>query len=95
MPPVVLFKGKGNIGADERQQYARGVHVIFTPKAVINIPSMNLYVKKWFEQVQEHSLSTEEERFPIEHADSVTIIINYLQTRIQNSFPILRISYII
>ncbi|CAF4412962.1 unnamed protein product [Rotaria sp. Silwood2] len=32
--PVVLFKGKGNIGVNEREQYSKDVHVIFTPKAV-------------------------------------------------------------
>ncbi|CAF2085496.1 unnamed protein product [Rotaria magnacalcarata] len=34
MEPVVLFKGKGNVGVAERQQYSKGIHVIFTPKAV-------------------------------------------------------------
>jgi hypothetical protein len=46
MLPVLLFKGKGKVSADERQQYSRGVHVIFTPKAVINGPSMDEYIKK-------------------------------------------------
>jgi hypothetical protein len=52
MLPVLLFKGKGRISADERQQYPSGVHVIFTPKAVINGPSMDEYVKKWLEKVK-------------------------------------------
>ncbi|CAF4738719.1 unnamed protein product, partial [Rotaria sp. Silwood2] len=56
MNPVVLFKGKGNIGVDERQQYSQGVHVIFTPKAVINGPSMDIYVKKWLEKVLKFSI---------------------------------------
>ena len=51
MKPVVLFKGKGNIGADERQQYSKGVHVIFTPKAVINGQSMDIYINQWLEKV--------------------------------------------
>jgi hypothetical protein len=45
MKPVVLFKGKGRIGIEERQQYSQDVEVIFTPKAVINTPSMNSYVQ--------------------------------------------------
>ncbi len=45
MKPVVLFKGKGRIGIEERQQYSQDVEVIFTPKAVINTPSMNSYVR--------------------------------------------------
>ncbi|CAF1246010.1 unnamed protein product [Adineta steineri] len=53
MEPVVLFKGTGNVGVDERQQYAKGVHVIFTPKAFINGPSMNLYIQKWLEKVHD------------------------------------------
>ncbi len=74
MAPVVLFKGKGRIGADERQQYSKGVHVIFTPKAVINGPSMHVYVNKWLEKVQEHFWRTEGERPPIENADSLIFI---------------------
>jgi hypothetical protein len=61
MEPVVLFKGKGRVGADERQQYSKGVDVLFTPKAVINGPSMNIYVKKWLKKVREHYLNTEKE----------------------------------
>ncbi|CAF1428919.1 unnamed protein product [Rotaria sordida] len=53
MQPVVLFKGKGNIGVDERQKYAKGVHVIFTPKGVINGQSMNMFCKKWLEKVSD------------------------------------------
>jgi hypothetical protein len=45
MKPVVLFKGKGCVGIEERQQYSQDVEVIFTPKAVINTPSMNSYVQ--------------------------------------------------
>ncbi|CAF4457790.1 unnamed protein product, partial [Rotaria socialis] len=50
MEPAVLFKGKGNVGVAERQQYSKGIHVIFTPKAVINGPSMDLYCTKWLER---------------------------------------------
>jgi len=50
MGPVALFKGKGKIGIDERQKYSKGVHVIFTPKSVINGPSWDLYVKTWLER---------------------------------------------
>ncbi|CAF4384638.1 unnamed protein product, partial [Rotaria sp. Silwood2] len=53
MQPVVLFKGKGRIGADERQKYAKDVYVIFTPKSVINGQSMNIYCKKWLEKVSD------------------------------------------
>jgi hypothetical protein len=42
---VLLFKGKGNIGVDQRQQYSKCVHVIFTSKSVLNGPSMDPYVK--------------------------------------------------
>ncbi|CAF4815779.1 unnamed protein product, partial [Rotaria socialis] len=37
----------------ERQQYSKGIHVIFTPKAVINGPSMDLYCTKWLEKVHD------------------------------------------
>ncbi|CAM2725583.1 unnamed protein product, partial [Rotaria socialis] len=53
MEPAVLFKGKGNVGVAERQQYSKGIHVIFTPKAVINGPSMDLYCTKWLERVHD------------------------------------------
>ncbi|CAF3943886.1 unnamed protein product, partial [Rotaria sp. Silwood1] len=53
MKPVVLFKGKGNIGVDEREQYSKDVHVIFTPKAVINGQSMDTYINKWLEKVHD------------------------------------------
>ncbi|CAF3267855.1 unnamed protein product [Rotaria sp. Silwood2] len=51
MKPVVLFKGKGNIGVNEREQYSKGVDVIFTPKAVINGQSMDIYINKWLQKV--------------------------------------------
>ncbi len=51
MEPVVLFKGKGRVGIHERQQYSKGVEVIFTPKGVINTPSMNSYVQLWLKRV--------------------------------------------
>lgn len=44
MGPVVLFKGKGNIDVDERQRYQKGVHVIFTPKAVIHDGYPKLFI---------------------------------------------------
>ncbi len=59
MAPVVIFKCKGNISVIERQQYSKGVHVIFTPCAVINGPSMDVYVQKWLEKVQKHYLIRE------------------------------------
>ncbi|CAF1127159.1 unnamed protein product [Adineta steineri] len=49
--PVLFFKGKGHASADERQQYSKGVHVIFSPKAVINVPSMNTFITKWWKMV--------------------------------------------
>ena len=54
MKPVVLFKGKGNVDVDERQQYSKDIQVIFTPKAVINGPSMNIYINTWLQKVCEH-----------------------------------------
>ena len=39
--PVLLFKGKGQISAVEKAQYAKGVEVFFTPKAVNNRVTMN------------------------------------------------------
>jgi hypothetical protein len=53
MNPVVLFRGKGRVGAGEQQQYAKGIHVMFTPKAVINGPTMELYVKKFLDKVKQ------------------------------------------
>jgi hypothetical protein len=45
--PVLLFKGMGRVSPDEEKQYAQGVKVFFTPKGVINIPTMNKY-NEWF-----------------------------------------------
>ncbi|CAF0888418.1 unnamed protein product [Adineta steineri] len=49
--PVLFFKGKGHISADERQQYSKGVHIILSPKAVINVPSMNIFITKWWKMI--------------------------------------------
>ncbi|CAF3774267.1 unnamed protein product [Adineta steineri] len=49
--PVLFFKGKGHVSADGRQQYLKGVHVILSPKAVINVPSMNIFITKWWKMV--------------------------------------------
>jgi hypothetical protein len=86
MAPVLLFKGKGNVSTDERQQYAKGVHVIFTSKAVINGPSMDTYIKKWLETVREHDLSAERERkrFPIQSVVAWFFIKNHHKNRIKN-----------
>ncbi|CAF4222775.1 unnamed protein product, partial [Adineta steineri] len=46
--PVLFFKGKGHASADDRQQYSKGIHVIFSPKAVINVPSMNTFITNWW-----------------------------------------------
>ena len=51
MNPVLLFRGKGRVGVGEQLQYAKGIHVMFTPKAVINGPTMELYVKKFLDKV--------------------------------------------
>ena len=53
VPPMVLFKGKGRVGIDEKQQYAKNVSVVFTPKVVINGPSMEIWVKKFLEKVRQ------------------------------------------
>lgn len=50
--PVLLFKGKGRVAQAEQQKYAKGVKVIFTPKAVINKPSMDEYVEYWHAKVK-------------------------------------------
>jgi hypothetical protein len=49
---MVLFRGKGRVGTHELQQYAKDAHVVFTPKAFINGPSMDIYVKKLLEKVR-------------------------------------------
>ena len=49
--PVLLFKGKGHVSPTEKLQYAKGVSVFFTPKAVINKPTMDLYVQLWCAKV--------------------------------------------
>jgi hypothetical protein len=65
MGPVILFKDKGKIGVDERQQYSTGAHIIFKPKSVINGSSWDLYVKTWLEKMRESYSSIERERFSI------------------------------
>jgi hypothetical protein len=49
--PTLLFKGQGRVSPLERQQYAKGVNVIFTPKGVINKPSMDQFIHFWHEKV--------------------------------------------
>ena len=49
--PVLLFKGKGLVSPTEKYQYAKGVTVFFTPKSVINTPTMNRYVSFWWSKV--------------------------------------------
>ncbi len=49
--PTLLFKGKGRVSPFERQQYAKGVNVIFTPKGVINKSSMDEFIRFWYEKV--------------------------------------------
>lgn len=61
MKPVILFKGKGNISRYERQQYSNGIFTIFTPKAVINGPSMDMYIRIWLEKVIIYYLSMKRE----------------------------------
>ena len=51
MGPVLLFKGKGQVSPKEKLQYAKGVSVFFTPKAVINKPTMDLYAQLWCSKV--------------------------------------------
>lgn len=65
MKPTILFKGKGNISAAERQQYSKDVHVIFTPKAVINGPSMETYIKYWLAMVRQYSLNIKRKRLVV------------------------------
>jgi hypothetical protein len=55
--PVLLFKGKGRVAHTEQQKYAKGVKVIFTPKAVINKPSMDEYVEYWYGKVKKYCSS--------------------------------------
>ncbi|CAF3334647.1 unnamed protein product, partial [Rotaria sp. Silwood2] len=45
--PVLLFKGKGQVQDLEKSQYAKGVKVYFTPKAVNNRVTMDKYIKYW------------------------------------------------
>lgn len=49
--PVLIFKGNGRISSSEKSQYAQGVSVFFTPKAVINGPLMNDCVRLWWSKV--------------------------------------------
>ena len=49
--PILIFKGKGKISSNEKSQYAQGVTVFFSPKAVINGPMMNQYVQLWYSKV--------------------------------------------
>ncbi len=61
--PTILFKGKGRVGDDERRQYAKDVQVIFTPKAMINGPATEIYIKNWMEQVIKYVLSRKRNSF--------------------------------
>ena len=52
MGPVFIFKGQGRVTSTEKDQYAQGVHVFFTPKGVTNGATMNRYVQLWWSKVR-------------------------------------------
>jgi hypothetical protein len=49
--PILIFKGKGQVSSKEKDQYASGVNVFFTPKDVINGLMMDRYVQLWWSKV--------------------------------------------
>ncbi|CAF3779451.1 unnamed protein product, partial [Rotaria socialis] len=51
--PVLLFKGKGQVSSIEKRQYANGVKVYFTPKAVNNRITMDKYMEYWMSEVND------------------------------------------
>ncbi|CAF1588540.1 unnamed protein product, partial [Didymodactylos carnosus] len=51
--PVLLFRGTGMAAAKEEKHYARDVKVFFTPKSVINIPTMDKYMTWWLKKIQD------------------------------------------
>ena len=51
--PVFLFKGTGRVLAVEEKHYSPQVKVFFTPKAVINIPTMEKYTSWWLKKVHD------------------------------------------
>ncbi|CAF3411852.1 unnamed protein product [Rotaria socialis] len=53
--PVLLFKGTGRVAATEEKNYSPGVKVFFTPKSVINTPTMEKYMTWWFNKVKDGS----------------------------------------
>ncbi|CAF4111235.1 unnamed protein product, partial [Rotaria magnacalcarata] len=56
--PVLLFKGLGHVSPAEEKQYAQGIKVYFTPKCVINKPTMDKY-NEWF--ISKHYTDAAEE----------------------------------
>ncbi|CAF4594064.1 unnamed protein product [Rotaria socialis] len=51
--PVLIFKGKGQASSIEKMQYANGVKVYFTPKAVSNRITMDKYMEYWMPKVND------------------------------------------
>ncbi|CAF1522407.1 unnamed protein product [Rotaria sordida] len=51
--PVLLFKGTGKVAVKEEQHYSSHVKVFFTPKSVINIPTMEKYINWWLKNVKD------------------------------------------
>jgi len=48
---IFIFKGKGQVSSKEKDQYAPGVNVGFTPKGVINGSTTDRYVQLWWSKV--------------------------------------------
>ncbi|CAM4763580.1 unnamed protein product [Rotaria magnacalcarata] len=51
--PVLLFKGKGQVSSIEKMQYANGVKVYVTPKAVNNRITMDKYMESWMSKIND------------------------------------------
>ncbi|CAF4863009.1 unnamed protein product, partial [Rotaria socialis] len=51
--PVLIFKGKGQASSIEKMQYANGVKVYFTPKAVNNRITMDKDMEYWMSEVND------------------------------------------
>ena len=53
MSPVGLFQINSRVDVREQHQYATGIHVMLTTTFEINGPMMELYVRKFFEKVNQ------------------------------------------
>ncbi|CAF1017098.1 unnamed protein product [Rotaria sp. Silwood1] len=51
--PVLLFRGTGKVSSSEEKHYSPNVKVFFTPKAFINMPTLEKYITWWLKKVKD------------------------------------------